>query len=128
MANNHSAEFLRGAKWWADQHTTGYKQLCALLAAAEAREAFPIPDTLPAVPEAHEAGKPTAAEVIAAAEKALAELLGATGTIEVLGEYEALEINASSRRKMRARVDGIEDGCRESLALIARWKEANHVK
>lgn len=54
MANNHSAEFLRGAKWWADQHTTGYKQLCALLAAAEAREA----------------GEPTAAEVIAACKQA----------------------------------------------------------
>ena len=33
-----SAEFWRGAKWWADQHTTGYKQLSALLAEAEARE------------------------------------------------------------------------------------------
>ena len=130
MANNHSAEFLRGAKWWADQHTTGYKQLCALLAAAEAREAFPIPDTLPEVPEAREAGErdylgearqaaielanKLAQQKIAAAE-VIAELHGCLDTIKHL----SAEIGADSGD---IAVHGV---ALLGLAKIDHWKEAN---
>ena len=62
MANNHSAEFLRGAVAALQRkpysaYTTSIllTEYQALLAAAEAREAFPIPDTLPEVPETREA-------------------------------------------------------------------------
>ena len=106
-----SAEFLRGAKWWADQHTTGYKQLCALLAAAEARESFPIPDTLPAVPETREAFQPTAAEVIE-------ELHGCFDTIKHLSADIGTESGDIA-------VNGV---ALLGLAKIARWKEANHGK
>jgi len=132
MSQNHSAEWLRakiealeelelltgfGTAWAentrkacqlrVDERLSEYR---ALLAAAEAREA----------------AQPSAAEVIAAAEKAISDLLGATHTIEVLGEYEALDINTSSRKKMRARVDGIEGECREALSMIAKWNEGHN--
>ena len=52
-----SAEFWRGADWqWVHGATRAH--IAEELAAAEAREAFPIPDTLPKVPEAREAGEP----------------------------------------------------------------------
>ena len=80
-----SAEWLRGAIEALNRAQRDFTvtvpelqaEYVALLAAAEARESFPIPDTLPAVPEAREAGEakdvpetnfgdlPTAAEVIA---------------------------------------------------------------
>ena len=64
MANNHSAEWLRGAIEALDRARRDFTvtvpelqaEYVALLAAAEAREAFPIPDTLPKVPEAREVG------------------------------------------------------------------------
>lgn len=99
-----SAEFWRGADWqWVHGATRAH--IAEELAAAEAREAFPIPDTLPEVPEAREAGerdylgearqaaielanklaqqKIAAGEVIAAAKAALTEandaICGITG-------------------------------------------------
>ncbi len=66
-----------------------------------------------------------AAEVIAAAELALEKLLRSTNTIEVLGEYEALEINAGSRRTMRAHVEAVIQESRTVLALIAKYKGAH---
>lgn len=65
MANNHSAEWLRGAIEALDRARRDFTvtvpelqaEYVALLAAAEAREAFPIPDTLPEVPEARETGE-----------------------------------------------------------------------
>lgn len=141
-----SADFLRGAKWWADQHTTGYKQLCALLAAAEAREAGerkqsaddrldealhhvyakygPRLDLFFAdVEKAREAGKPTAAEVITAAEKAIG---GAQGYVTA---FESLHKSAWGDNSMcasaKSDLNNTEDALREALAIIARWKEAN---
>jgi hypothetical protein len=70
---------------------------------------------------------PTAAEVIAAAERALEKLLRSTNTIEVLGEYEALEINTSSRRTMRAHVEAVIQESRDALAAIDKWKEAQRL-
>jgi len=75
-----------------------------------------------------EARVPTAAEVIAAAERALEKLLRSTNTIEVLGEYEALEINAGSRRTMRAHVDAVTQESRDALDAIAKWKEAQWLR
>lgn len=77
--------------------------------------------------EDREATQPTAAEVIAACRVALEKLLRATNTIEVLGEYEALEINAGSRRTMRAHVEATIRECQGVIGKIARWKEANGV-
>jgi len=86
-SNERSAEFLRGAIWqWCEGVTL--PELNTLLAAAEAREA----------------GEPTAAEVIAAAEKAL----------DLLAE----DIEGSlSQESFDAR--------EEATAIIARWKEAS---
>ena len=61
-------------------------------------------------------------EALRLAEEALSKLLLATSTIEVLGEYEALDINAGSRRTMRARVDGVINDGRVALAAIAAAK------
>lgn len=132
MSQERSAEFLRGAVAALQRkpysaYTTSIllTEYQSLLAAAEAREAFPIPDTLPEVPEAREAGEkttstlpevstggvrmsgnttdqPTAAEVIAAAETAL-HMCHSSG-----GEY------APDYKQIRA-----------AIALISRWKEAN---
>ena len=116
-----SAEFLidgLGAiiKWHGGDATGCNPQLLldritALLAAAEAREAFPIPDTLPEVPEAREAGEPTAAEVIE-------ELHGCFDTIKHLSADIGPESGDFA-------VNGV---ALLGLAKIARWKEAQHAK
>ena len=116
MANNHSAEWLRGAIEALDRARRDFTvtvpelqaEYVALLAAAEAREA----------------DQPTAEEVIAACKVALERLMFASNTIEVLGEYEALEINTSSRRTMRAKVDKIMEECHSTVSKIAAWEAA----
>ena len=134
----HSEEAMGIAYTWSDaaEAASDYEDhYRALLAAAEAREAgqragVGVPSDSTQVVEntstggGVEAAQPTAAEVIAAAERALEKLLRSTNTIEVLGEYEALEINAGSRRTMRAHVDAVTQESRDALAAIATWKEA----
>jgi ABC-type branched-subunit amino acid transport system ATPase component len=144
-----SAEWLRNAvevlEMWGSSHydsiqdaLTNYR---AILAEAEAREAsaptaangagtLTLSETIAGLREAcagvvvSKREVLTAEEVIAACEKALEKLLRSTNTIEVLGEYEALEINAGSRRTMRAHVDAVIQESRDALAAIAKWKEA----
>lgn len=67
----------------------------------------------------------------AALREALERLLRYQGDVEVLGEYEALEINAGARKKIRAKKDEIESQCHLALydtttagaSLIARIAE-----
>lgn len=56
----------------------------------------------------------------------LAELMD----IEVLGEWEALDINTSSRKKVRARVDAIVAQCRAALikATVAPPEPIRHIR
>lgn len=114
-----SAEWLRGAIEALNRAQRDFTvtvpelqaEYVALLADAEARESFPIPDTLPAVPEAREAGDPTAAEVIE-------ELHGCFDTIKHLSADIGTESGDIA-------VNGV---ALLGLAKIARWKEANHGK
>lgn len=128
MSQNRSTEFLRDGlsaivKWHGGDASGCNPQLLLdritdLLAAAEAREAFPIPDTLPAVPEAREAGKPTAAEVIAACEKHIADTLeGMPDKIDPRMKYREFQYHDYELDEMRKLLD-----------LCAQWKEANHAK
>lgn len=111
-----SAEWMRGAIEALDRARRDFTvtvpelqaEYVALLAAAEAREAFPIPDTLPEVPEVHEAGEPTAAEVIE-------ELHRCFDTIKHLSADIGTESGDIA-------VNGV---ALLGLAKIARWKEAN---
>ena len=70
----------------------------ALLADAEDREAFPIPDTLPKVPEAREAGErdylgESRQAAIARAESAEALLAGLRGALETLNHAAKVAIS-----------------------------------
>jgi hypothetical protein len=47
---------------------------------------------------------------------ALEKLLGQTSNIEVLGEWEAMDINSGLRKKYRAIVDQVVSDCRSALA------------
>jgi outer membrane protein TolC len=47
--------------------------------------------------------------------EALQALLGQTTNIEVLGEWEALDINFSSRKKARAKVEEVIGNARAAL-------------
>lgn len=139
-----SAEFLRGAVAALQRkpdsaYTTSVllAEYQTLLAAAEAREAFPIPDTLPEVPEAREAGEkttstlpevstggvrmsgnttdqPTAAEVIAACEETLEK---AKLDLPTFCKKE----NCLAGRCVVAKA--AHERVRATLALIAKWKE-----
>ena len=103
MANNHSAEWLRGAIEALDRARRDFTvtvpelqaEYVALLAAAEAREA----------------GEPTAAEVIE-------ELHGCFDTIKHLSADIGTESGDIA-------VNGV---ALLGLAKIARWKEAQHAK
>jgi len=127
MSNERSAEWLRGRKEvifeiydaWKCMDSAPFRHYIHEIA----DDALASDDI--AAAEAREATQPSAAEVIEAAEKALRKLTNEIGNIEVLGEYEALDINTGSRKKMRSRIDGVEVECREAITLIARWKEAN---
>lgn len=48
---------------------------------------------------------------------ALNRLLGKVITIEVCGEYEAMEVNRGELRKMRAGIEIVLDECRAAIAL-----------
>lgn len=91
-----SAEWLRGAIEALNRAQRDFTvtvpelqaEYVALLAAAEAREAFPIPDTLPAVPEAREAGErdylgESRQAAIARAESAEALVAGLRGALDI---------------------------------------------
>ena len=120
------------------------------LAAAEAREAFPIPDTLPAVPEVHEAGerKQSADDRL---EEALNRIYAKYGPrldlffADVDKAREAVQLTAAEViEELHGCFDTIKhlsaDIGNESgdiavngvallgLAKIARWKDANHAK
>lgn len=111
-----------------------------LLAAAEAREAFPIPDTLPEVPQAREAGerdylgeaqqaaielanklaqqKIAAAEVIAAVERALKRVVG----LDYMGDPD---VAIQSFPNLQVTPMQAAEELYELRSFIARWKEAN---
>lgn len=94
-----SAEFWRGADWqWVHGATRAH--IAEELAAAEAREAFPIPDTLPKVPEARQAGE------VKAAESRLAEAERERDAVEAIlaGMRGALE----EARKDNEELDGTD--------------------
>lgn len=113
-----SAEWLRGAIEALDRARLDFTvtvpelqaEYVALLADAEAREA----------------SQPTAAEVIAAAEKALARY--ANGPWLVMPNEGFSAKDGSTRKRFAAFEDQGGEIAKEALAEIARWKEAHHGK
>lgn len=104
-SNELSAEFLRGAIMVCDD--TGQR-----LAAAVYRKAF-------AAAEAREAAQPTAAEVIAACEKAL-------GGIDRIARCVHLDMGGKHKYHIQhpGQHESIEE-VKRALDVVRRWKEAN---
>lgn len=133
MANNHSAEWLRGAIEALDRARRDFTvtvpelqaEYVALLAAAEAREAFPIPDTLPEVPEARETGESDSIKLAKLIDGMFYCEGGGYDSDDVReGIQKAFEIGVQSAGKMKQACDRHREAYkvaeRERVALVKR--------
>jgi hypothetical protein len=116
-----SAEFWRGADWqWVHGATRAH--IAEELAAAEAREAFPIPDTLPEVPEARETGESDSIKLAKLIDGMFYCEGGGYDSDDVReGIQKAFEIGVQSAGKTEAREAGEPKG-------IAAWLTDSHVR
>jgi hypothetical protein len=88
----------------------------AMIAAAPLTASPAKDDASPAKSTAAEGA---AVEALRATSEALAALLRQTNNIEVLGEWEAVDINRSLRKTTRARVDAVIERARAALTKAA---------